>query len=400
MSDYLAKPIRERSMSDYKVPYTKILDIQPHFNAERLEVATIYGFQVITQKGKYKVGDGVVYVPIDSILPQTLEDCLFPADSKIRLNNHRVRQIRIRGLASQGMIVDPALFGWTSYVQDEDLSHELGITKYEPPVTGSVQVQGGKRNRSKAADHPLFHKYNGLDNIKWFPDLFKQGEWVVVQEKLHGTNARASILPYVANTAWKRLLKWCRLSPQYEKHYGSNNVQISGKVQGIAAHLLRLFGVTVGTYTGYYGEDTYGACFRKLDVFSKLRPGEIVYGEIIGPGIQANYTYSLKEHKFYLFDVKIHNLDGTHRYLSPVEVRDYAKERGFDLVPIIYKGEFDKQKAYELTKGPSILDPGTKVREGIVIKAVENYSDERGNKRALKWVSEEYLDDKSNSDEH
>jgi RNA ligase (TIGR02306 family) len=64
--------------NDYKVPLTTILAINPHNNAERLEVATVYGFQVIVSKGTYRVGDLALYIPIDSILPERLEANLFP----------------------------------------------------------------------------------------------------------------------------------------------------------------------------------------------------------------------------------------------------------------------------------------------------------------------------------
>src|ERR1019366_276226 len=50
--------------STYKVPLTTILELNPHNNAERLELATVYGFQVIVRKGQYKVGDKVIYIPI------------------------------------------------------------------------------------------------------------------------------------------------------------------------------------------------------------------------------------------------------------------------------------------------------------------------------------------------
>lgn len=389
--------------NDFKVPYTTIRTIGPHPTADRLDIATIYGFQVITQKGKYKVGDPIIYVPIDSLLPQELEDRLFPSDSKIRLNNHRIRQIRIRGLASQGMIIDPYEVMAITCLEDieleKDISGELGITKYEPPVRGSNMQAGSTRNRNKAADHPLFHKYNGLDSIKWFPDLFKEGEWVHIQEKLHGTNARASILPYNASNPWKKLLVRLNLAPKYENHYGSNNVQISGKVQGWLACIAQKIGLRQGVYIGFYGADIYGAAFRKCDAFSKLQPGEIVFGEIIGPGIQKGYEYGLTEHKFILFDVKVLQPDGSFQWLSPGAVTKYVEDRNFEMVPRLYFGPYGKEDAYKLTFGPSAYCPTEKVREGIVIKTSEGY-DQSGNKRALKWVSEIYLDNNKNTDNH
>jgi RNA ligase (TIGR02306 family) len=390
------QPVAEDGGPVYKVPLTNILEINPHGNAERLEVATVYGFQVIVKKGQYKAGDAVVYVPIDSLLPQWLEDKLFPmtrdADGKLQppkivLHHHRVRQIRIRGLASQGMLIDTQdvaeKVNFKKARAEDNLAEILGVTKYEPPARGPSSTQGAGRNRNKKHEHPLFHKYNGLDNIKWFPTLFKDGEEVVVQEKMHGTNARASVLPFAANTWRKKLSKFFGLAPKTERCYGSNNVDISANSE----------------YKGFYGEDVYGKCFDAMDVFSKLKSGEIVYGEIIGPSIQQGYSYDLKNHEFLVFDVKTLQADGKFKWLTPDEVEEFCKDRGFNFVPRLYKGPYNKELVYGLTKGPSKYDPKTKVREGVVVKAAREY-DVAGNKKALKWVSEDYLADDKNTDFH
>lgn len=378
----------EDSGSTYKVPYTTITEIVSHNNAERLEIAVVYGFQVIVSKGKYKVGDLAIYIPIDSILPKKLEDALFPKDSKIKLNHSRVRQIRIRGLASQGMLISPEEISFLvnpKYLKPEqDLKETLGVTKYEPPQPGPAFTVGNPNGRSKKTDHPFFHKYNGLDNVKWFPNMFKEGDEVVIQEKLHGTNARASKLPFMANSFIKKLKKFIFLAPSVEKCYGSNNVEISAR----------------STYKGFYGEDVYGKMFKEIDIFNKLLTGETVFGEIVGPGIQKGYSYGLKEHRFVLFDVKILQPDGSQIWLVPDEVEQFARQRGFDFVPILYKGPYNKELAYSLTKGKSEFnDKSEKVREGIVIKKAKEYC-VAGNKQALKWVSEAYLDDASNTDAH
>lgn len=380
-------PQEEESGSGYKVPYTKILDIQPHNNAERLEVATVYGFQVITQKGKYKVGDKIIYIPIDSILPANLEAIIFPADAKVKLSKSRVRQIRLRGLASQGMIVNPeevrSIVNPDYFTEEQDVRSILGVKKYEPPVREERVNLGGPKSRNSKNPHPLFHKYNGLGNIKWFPNMFKDGDQVVIQEKLHGTNARAALLPFRPTTLWKKFLTLIKMAPEVEQCYGSNNVDKSA-VKG----------------KGFYSEDVWGNAFKNIDVFSKLKLGESVFGEIVGPGIQKGYSYGLKEHRFVLFDVKRLLPDGSQVWLTPDEVEAFAAERGFEYVPVLYKGPFNKDMAYHLTKGASTFnDKSEKVREGIVIKAATNYSIE-GNKQALKWVSEDYLADETNTDEH
>src|SRR5437588_398969 len=116
----------EKSGTTFKCPLTTIVDILPHGNAERLEIAVVYGFQVIVPKGAYRKEDEVIYVPVDSILSQKIEDKLFPPDAKVKLHHHRIRQIKLRGIASQGMLIHPndvSEFVDTAHVEvEEDLA--------------------------------------------------------------------------------------------------------------------------------------------------------------------------------------------------------------------------------------------------------------------------------------
>lgn len=373
--------------SGYKVPLTTIKEIKEHPNADRLEIAVVYGFEVVIAKGAYSVGDKVIYIPIDSVLPQKLEDELFPPDSKIKLTKHRVRQIRIRKFPSQGMLIKQEsiqkVYGFTPEVLEEDYSEKIQVVKYEPPAARFQGQTGTKRVKAKENNH--FSKYNGVENIKWYPEKFKPGERVVVQEKIHGTNVRAGILPYSANTLWRKILKFFGLLPKWENCYGSNNVQLQDRRK----------------YKGFYGEDVYGRVLKELDVFNKLQPGETIYGEIYGDGIQKNYTYGCKpgEQKFVLFDVRILREDGHNEWLDPFQVIEFAIDRGFEMVPILYNGPFDAEKIKKMTEGDSVLAPSQKIREGVVIKAETGYDEGMGGKRALKWISEKYLD-KDNTDFH
>lgn len=371
----------EQEGSTFKVPLTKIIEIQPHNNATSLEFAVVYGFRVVVRKNEYKAGDIVLYIPIDSILPEALERRLFPEGSKIKLHNSRVKQIKIRGEYSQGMIVDltsldaPFSNAEMSEMVETDMSTTLGITKYQPPAAA---YQGPTTPRDKPKENPYFHSYNGVENIKWYPELFKEDEEIIIQEKLHGSCCRAAILPFRANTIWKKILKLLRLAPTHERCYGSNNVQLQDR-KG---------------YTGWYGENVYGKVLERVKAFDKMKSGEIIYGELIGEGIQKNYTYGHKEHHFVLFDVKILQEDGTTKWLNPEESEAYAKERGFDFVPILFRGLFHKEYAHELTKGNSVYCPSQKVREGIVIKSRNSYNDPfmPSNKKCVKWLSEKYLE--------
>lgn len=373
--------------TDYRVPYTTILDITPHPNAHSLVLGKVYGWQVVLPKDEYQIGSKIIFIPIDSILPVEIEQLLFDETSKIKLEKARIRQIRIRGQVSSGLVVNPeelsSLINLSKIELETDLSDKLNIKKYEPLNTNNSSLIK-KSNGRKALAHPDFHSYNGLQNIKWNESTFKEGEEVVIQEKLHGTNARAAKLPFRATTLWKKIKKFFGYAPAYENLYGSNRVDISN----------------ASTYNGYYGEDVYGAVFAKLDVFNKIEQNETIFGEIVGPGIQKGYSYGLIEHKFVLFDVKVLQEDGSQVWLKPDQVEAYAKMRGFEMVPILYKGGFNKRDAYLMTFGKSRYnDMSEPVREGIVIKSANDYS-QMGNKRALKYISEEYLGNKDNTDFH
>ncbi len=372
--------------SIFKVPLTKILAVDNHPNADKLSMYTVYGFQIIGGLNQFKPGDNVIYIPIDSIISKKLEDILFK-NSKIKPNKGRIRQIRIRGSVSQGLLVNPieieSIVNTKFLKLEQDLKEILGIEKFEPVEKGPASTLGKLKKGRKNLAHPDFHSYNGLPNLKWMPELFQEGEMVVIQEKLHGTNARAAKLPYRANTVFKRIKQWLGLAPKFESLYGSNRVDISN----------------ASTYKGYYGEDIYGKTFEKLGVFGKIPENYTVFGEIIGPGIQKGYEYSLKQHEFVVFDVKVLNEDGTQEWMEPSKVQEWTKCQGFKFVPVLYEGPFNKALLDTMISGPSVFDPNEKVREGIVVKASENYTVE-GNKKAVKVINPEYLDNKDNTDFH
>jgi RNA ligase (TIGR02306 family) len=372
--------------STFKVPVTAIKEIFPHPDKDTtsLEYAKVYDFNVIVRKNEYKVGDRVVYVPIDSILPFSLESKIFGPDSKIKLNKSRVKQIKIRGYYSQGMLInfdDLDDLHPDDLFDENDLSEKLGITKYEPPKAN--YQEGLIKKRDKPLENPYFHKYGGIDNFKWYPDLFEAGEMVSVTEKIHGSNIRAGYVPFVANTLWKKILKFFKKNPSHEWVYGSNNVQLQKR----------------SNYKGFYGSDVYGKVLEKYGVREKLKPGEVIYGEIYGDGIQANYNYGCKqgEHKLVVFDLKIQTQE-TSDFVGVEEFQQFCVERGFPTPPELYRGPFDKEKVKVFTQGASVLCPEQKVREGVVVKPVVETKSLIGRK-VLKIISEKYLE-KDQTDFH
>ena len=361
-------------MSTFAVKVERIVDVQPHPNADRLDLVQVLDWRCVTQKGSFQKGDLCVYFPIDSILPEKVESAVFGPDSKVNLTKSRVKTIKLRGAISQGLVVSLRTIGplisYAGVGEGTDLTEKLGVTKHEPPEP-PANMAGVKGKRSSRQSNPHFQKYTSLENIKNHPDVFEEGEIVYVTEKIHGTNFRAGYVPTVCNTFLKRIKKFFGLLPAYEFVFGSHNVQYQDKK----------------VYRGFYESNVYAAAVEKYQLKTRLLPGEVVYGEIYGPGIQKGYTYNLPdgEHRLALFDVMKDN-----GYLDPRGFINWCNVRRFEHVPIVGVGGFSKSWVTMLATGDSLLAPKL-IREGAVVKPEYNTVDHMIGRKVLKIINPEYL---------
>src|SRR5690349_1488726 len=140
------------------VEVCKIKDIEPHPNADRLDIATVKGWNVIIQKEQYNVGDLVVFIPPDCVLPEKLIE---EYDLSYLKNGGRTGTVKLRGYISQGLVL-PAPKG---AVEGLDISEYLGIKKWAPPESLYSPKSGGQQV-SKKKINPLFDKYTDIENIK------------------------------------------------------------------------------------------------------------------------------------------------------------------------------------------------------------------------------------------
>lgn len=75
----------------------RIQNIRPHNNADALELADVLGWQVVVKKGEFSVGELIVYVCIDSVLPER------PEFEFLRNKHFRIKPIRLRKEYSNGI---------------------------------------------------------------------------------------------------------------------------------------------------------------------------------------------------------------------------------------------------------------------------------------------------------
>ena len=350
---------------------------------------------------RYQEGSVVIYIAIDSVLPRPLESHLFPEGSKISLEKGRVRTLRLRGSYSQGMIVDinddleQLSPGISKFKVGDDVSGALGIVKYEPPASSIpkfMQSNGLKRK------HPLFKEYNDIRNYRFYTEsgVFQEGEEVYVTAKLHGTSVRAALLPThvppLEFRGWKQffilLLKHIKkrlgLLPKFEYCLGTRRTQLQDKPKDTKT---------------FYDTNLYQITSDMYKLEEKLKPGEALYGEICGEGIQKGYDYGFKEkspfgrYGFFAYDVMVNG-----RYLPAREFLAWCNERGVTPVPVLGFMPYNLDKFKELA-GAKVCLNNQKIREGVVIKSVDEAPHPSCGRRVFKIINQEYLM-KDNTDFH
>lgn len=383
---------------NFKVCLTTILQIKPHPNpvVEKLQLATVYGFDVVIGKDSgYAVGQHVIYIPVNSVLPGNIENFLFPPDSKIKLEKSRVKACRIQKFVSQGMIAKwediKSLCNLPDYPLETDLQEELNIVKYYPPFKGKERVGPQKQGqpRTKPHENEYFKEYKGCVNIKWEPYAFEDTNEVWISEKIHGSSWRCGYMPFTPPpppvlTRWQKLKEWLKSFfkkkevvsyPEWEFCIGSNTVQRQRKLESPT----------------WYGTDIYLEMAQKYDLVEKLKnyPGYILFGEVYGPTVQKGYHYGLKndERDLVIFDVMYQSKTET-LWLPLDEALGFVENLGLKFVPVLYQGKWNKEIAESLVGGNSAFCPQQKTREGVVVKNDDILT---LNRKKIKIINPDYL---------
>lgn len=412
--------IKEKSMKkldpNFKVCITPILNIAPHPNpvVSRLEIATVYGFEVVVGKGNYTVGQKVVYFPVNSVLPGLIENHLFAPDAKIKLTKSRIRACRIQKFVSQGMIAPwdeiQKVCNLPDFPIEQDLQEELQVVKYYPPSVILQNVAKEAKVRNKPLTNQYFKEYNGCVNIKWEPHAFTPDNIVWISEKIHGSNWRAGYLPFTpspivglnfgalkkiktiknffksispaVSSVWEKVKHKLHLTPEFEFCYGSNTVQRQKKSNSPT----------------WYGADIYAEMCHRFDLKNKLKdfPGYVLYGEIYGPDIQKGYHYGLSSGQkgLVIFDV-MYQAKGNQVWLSLEEAQTFCSNLGLNFVPVLYQGLWNKEVAESFVGGNSVFAPSQKVREGVVVKNDDLLT---LNRKKIKIINPEYAMKEANDE--
>lgn len=333
-------------------------EVKPIEGADNIELAVVGGWNAITKKGEYQVGDKVVVATTDAVIPQELSDRM-EVTNYLR-KGQRVRTVKLRGVYSECLLIPIKYLYLHKEINDgDDMMELLGIHKYEPPVKMVEMSVGGRK--FKYHQNPNFHVYYKFPNMKNVPEMFNENDEVCITRKLHGTNARYGIVKKKKLSFLDKIRGWFGNQwIQYEYVYGSHNVEKGSDSQGF--YDTNVWKTIADKYQirerlWRHVKDTYYS--------DELGSGFIIYGEIYGHGIQKNYDYGLTEIRFAGFDVEI---DG--HYEDNLRQTTHFQCLGLSEVETLYSGSWSKEEQDKYVFGNYIQ--GTKVpHEGVVVKSLD-----------------------------
>lgn len=333
----------------------EVTALRPIKGADRIEVAQIDGWECVVKKGEFKVGEPVVYIEVDSIVPER------PEFEFLRDRKFRVRTIKLRGQISQGLVLPLSVLPKNTPCKiGSDVTEILGIKKYDPQAQQEAQLLASSKKRKNPLEKFLmrFKWYRTIVSKKTgksaFPDWIAKTDEQRIQnmpmtfEGERDRKTRFSVTEKVDGQSATYYLK--RVSKfRYEFGVCSRNIHLTKP--DISSYWI--------VAEKYHIETVLKQLIGKSDYV-------VLQGEICGPSIQGN-KYGFDSYKFFAF-----NLIFPGYKCSTSEIEKYVSSFGIKTVPIV---ELDKTlpetiaDVVEYSKGESVLKKGQR-REGVVMRSL------------------------------
>jgi len=396
----------------YNAVIAPLVNIRSHPGADRLQLATVSGFQVIVGLDAVE-GTMGIFFPDGGQISKSMckENNLYrhtelnkdpDAKSGFFEDNRRVRAQRFRGQISEGYWTELDNLAWTGYNLAKlkpgtaviELGTELVCRKYYTPqmqrLTSANARARRKLKRATENCFPTFLQHFDTKKLRMFISNIPSGSVIHISEKAHGTSARTGYLKRTLplgkfKKLWNKL-PWGAKFPTYKWDYinGTRRVVLDPDADNWDH--------------AYAGAERY--FINKTHFEGRLRQGETVYYEIVGfmgesqPisqvykvenkivkeafGEQMTFSYGCCKGNIGLMRILIYRItnttpDGHTIELSWPQVQARCLQLGLETVPhfktFIYNGDTEDLATMcrDLADGPSTLD-ASHIKEGVCVR--------------------------------
>lgn len=355
----------------------RVLELTPIEGADRIELAKVLGWNVIVEKGLYEVGGLCIYCEVDSLFPEK-EEFEF-----LRSKNFRIKTMRMRGVISQGICFPLSILPKGEYVEDQEVTELIGITKYEPPTE---RESGGPNAGHRQSTFPTFLIKTDETRIQTIPTVLEKYKDVpfYLSEKLDGT----SLTVYYNDGHFGVCSRNFELSefPPPPKDYRKWYQKLTDFVKGIFGHKKEV------KEPKRFERSVYWEMARTLDLEEKMKGlGKNIcfQGEIMGSAIQGN-KLKIDGKKVYWFN--IYDID-TRKFYDYTEFVETMKALGLETCPIL-KTDFvlpeTVQEVIDIATMKSTLNDKVWA-EGIVFRPMKETFDPRLGRVSFKAINPEFL---------
>lgn len=293
-----------------------ISEIRPIEGADRIEAATVLGYQTVIKKGEFRPGDRCVWHEPDTVVAEK------PEYEFLRKQGFRLKVSRFRGQVSQGLALPLSVLPAAEYTAGQDVTEQTGIRKYEKPLSPNLRgvAKGGFPSWIPKTDEP---------NLRSFPTALDEfvGRECIITQKVDGT---------------------------------SGTFYLRGGEFGVCTRNLELLDDPTSMFWRVAREQ------RLLEALATLGGDYALQGEVHGEGIQGNHlgVKGVRFAAFNLFDI------ANHAYANHQTLEEFCNKTSLPMVRTVWRGEF-RFTLPELVQlaGAQDYTPGQPA-EGIVIRPV------------------------------
>ena len=404
---------------------TRVKNIRPAENADKLSLCDVFGNTVVVDKSVNE-NDLYVYFPCDGQL--SLDFCLnnnllrklpdgTPGTGYMDPDKRNVVAIKLRGNKSDGLVLPLSCLdycfedGAAAHLKIGDTidvvnGHDI-CTKYIPRKSKQVgkPTDGNKTRKKRVSIAPLFVEHADTEQLAYNLGAFKSGDEVEITLKMHGTSQRTGYLPVLSGfrrTIWDKLFRReGKPIYTYDLITGTRRTIINGEDGG------------------FYGSNAFRMPHAE-QFRGKLWKGETVYYEVVGftdtgtpimaecdnkklndkdfvkqYGKTTTFSYGCHpngwnggrnepQSDIYVYRMTMTNEDGNVVEYPPDFMRYRCEQMGVKTVPVFWKGiipenpasaddstiepgEWIKNVAERFYDGPDPIGK-THVREGVVVR--------------------------------